>query len=294
VGVQENVLLGVSMPTPGRAWAVGYFVNGEFQQQTLIQHFDGTTWSVVPSPSPGAEQNILFGVAAVSDSDVWAVGGEEDSNGLWHTLTEHWDGSSWSVVKAVDAGSTGNHFYAVKAVASNNVYAVGQRADAAFPNLALIEHWNGSGWSVVSSPADSETALPLGVTATASSLTVVGQHETDTAPYTTYVAAGASGGLSIQSTPNAGSGENDLFGAATAADGSTWTVGWDINTTTGNHDPLVLQGTKGIWSLIASPSLGGSDSGFAGITSIPGGGMWAVGVTGNSKGNYAALIEFHP
>jgi hypothetical protein len=92
VGVQENVLLGVSMPSPGRAWAVGYFVNGEFQQQTLIQHFDGTTWSVVPSPSPGAEQNILFGVAAVSDSDVWAVGGEEDSNGLWHTLTEHWDG----------------------------------------------------------------------------------------------------------------------------------------------------------------------------------------------------------
>jgi hypothetical protein len=196
-------------------------------------------------------------------------------------------------VKAIDAGSNGNQFYAVKALASDNVYAVGQQAGAGFPNRALIEHWNGTAWSVVSSPADTATALPLGVTATASSLTVVGQQETDTAPYTTYVAAGAPGRLSIQNTPDAGTGENDLFGAATAVDGSTWTVGWDINPTTGNHDPLVLQGTNRGWSLVSTPSLAGSDSGFAAITSIPGGGMWAVGVTGNSKGNYATLIEYH-
>ena len=298
VGVQENVLLAVSMPAPGTVWAVGYFVNGKFQEQTLIEHFDGTVWSVVPSPSPGAEQNILFGVAAISDSDVWAVGADEDSNGLWHTLTEHWNGVEWSVVNAVDAGVNGNQFYAVKAIASNNVYAVGQQAGAGFPNLALIEHWNGKAWSVVSSPADaSASALPLGVTATASSLTLVGQQETDTAPYTTYVAAGVPGSLAIQGTPNAGTGENDLFAVTTAADGSTWAVGWDINTSTGNHDPLILHGVNGVWSLVASPSLGaGTDTGFSAITAIPGGGMWAVGVTAppNGAGSYATLIEFHP
>ena len=296
VGVQENVLLAVSMPSTGKAWAAGYFVNGKFQQQTLIEHFDGTVWSVIPSPSPGARQNILYGIAAITDSDVWAVGAQEDASGLWHTLTEHWDGSTWSLVNAVDAGANGNQFYAVKAVASNNIYAVGQQAGAGFPNQALIEHWNGTAWSVVTSPADSSaSALPLGVTATASSLTVVGQQETDTAPYTTYVAAGTPGALSLQSTPNAGAGENDLFAAATAADGSTWAVGWDINTTSGNHDPLILQGINGVWSLVSSPSLGsGSDSGFAGITAIPGGGLWAVGVTASSKGNYSTLIEHHP
>ncbi len=174
VGVQENVLYAVSMPSSGRAWAVGYFVNGKFEQQTLIEHFDGNVWSVVPSPSPGALQNILFGAAAISDSDVWAVGAERDSSGLWHTLTEHWDGSAWSVVNAVDAGSSGNQFYAVNALASNNVYAVGQESGAGFPNQALIEHWDGKNWSVVSSPADaSASALPLGVTATASLLTLL-------------------------------------------------------------------------------------------------------------------------
>ena len=298
VGVEENVLLAVSMPSAGKAWAVGYFVNGSFEQQTLVQHFDGSAWSVVPSPSPGAEQNILFGVAAISDSDVWAVGGEQDANGLWHTLTEHWDGSAWSVVNAVDAGLNGNQFYAVSAIAANDIYAVGQQAGAGFPNQALVEHWNGHSWSVVSSPADqSASALPLGLTATASSLVVVGQQETDTAPYTTYAAAAGSGALSIASTPNAGTGENDLFAAATAADGSTWAVGWDIDTATGNHDPLVLQSIRGVWSLVATPSLaGGSDSGLAAVTAIPGGGLWAVGVTAaaNGAGNYSTLIEYHP
>jgi hypothetical protein len=299
VGAQENVLLAVSMPSTGMtAWAVGYYVSGKFQQQTLIEHFNGSSWSVVPSPSPGALQNILFSVAAITDADVWAVGGEQDSSGVWHTLTEHWNGSDWSVVDAIDAGANGNQFYAVTAISSDNVYAVGQRAGAVFPNQALIEQWNGESWRVISSPADgSASALPLGVAATDVSLTVVGQQETDTAPYNTYVVAGNPGALSIQTTPNAGTGENDLFAAAMATDGSTWAVGWRIDTMTGNHDPLILQGKNGVWSLASSPSFAsGSDSGFAAIAAIPGGGLWAVGVTGLGRGHgsYSTLIEYHP
>jgi hypothetical protein len=295
VGVQQNVLQAVSMPGPGKAWAVGYFVNGKFQQQTLIEHFDSTVWSVVPSPSPGALQNILYGVAAVTDTDVWAVGADQDANGLWHTLAEHWDGSAWSVVKTVDAGANGNQFYAVKALASNSVYAVGQQAGAGFPNQALVEHWDGKTWSVVAAPADASTALPLGVTATASSLTFVGEQETDTAPYTNYVVAGSPGSLSIQSTPNAGSGENDLFATATANDGTTFAVGWDINTNSGNHDPLILHGVNGTWSIDSTPNpTTGGDSGFAAVSPIPGGGLWAVGVTATGKSNFSSLIEFHP
>jgi hypothetical protein len=56
VGVQENVLLAVSMPSPNDAWAVGYYVNGKFEQKTLIEHFDGSEWSVAPSRDPGKLQ----------------------------------------------------------------------------------------------------------------------------------------------------------------------------------------------------------------------------------------------
>ena len=295
VGTEQNVLQGVSLTSTGLAWAVGFYESGKFRQNTLIEHFDGAVWSVVPSPSPGARQNVLYGVAAITDHDVWAVGAEEDSAGLWHTLTEHWDGAEWSVVRALDPGPSGNQLYSVKAIATNDVYAVGQQAGSQFPSGALIEHWDGKSWSLMGAPSDpSASALPLGVIGTATSLTIVGQQETDTAPYTTYVAAGAPGSLSLQTTPNAGDGENDLFAVTIAEDGTTWAVGWDIHPATDTHDPLVLQGVNGAWSVVPSPKFAaGSDSGFAAITAIPGGGLWAVGVTATSTSNYSTLIEHH-
>jgi phosphatidylinositol-3-phosphatase len=296
VGTEQNILQAVSMPGPGKAWAVGDFINGKFHQHTLIEHFDGAIWSVVSSPNPSDLQNILYGVAAITDTDVWAVGAFQGANGLWHTLAEHWDGSKWSVVDTVDAGTHGNQFYAVKALSSNNVYAIGQQANAGFPNQALIEHWDGTSWSVVTGPADaSASALPLGLTATAASLTVVGQQETDTTPYTSYVAVGAPTTLAIQPTPTLGTGENDAFAATIANDGSTWVVGWAVNPATDLHDPLVLQGVNGTFSLVSVPNpSSGGDSGFAAITTIPGGGMWAVGGTATATSNVRTLIEFHP
>jgi len=296
VGAQENALLGVSMPCSGSAWAVGYFVDGKFRQRTLVEHWDGKEWKVVSSRNPGVLQNILYGVSAVSDDDVWAVGAEQDSSGFWHTLTEHWNGADWSVVPAVDAGSNGNQFYAVKALAWNDVYAVGQQAGPEFPSQALIEHWNGTEWRLVPGSDDpSATVLPLGVEATPTLLTVVGQHETDRVPYTTYVATGDQKGVSIRKTPNNGTGENDLFGVTNAADGSTWAAGWDIIDTSDDHAPLMLHEVKGGWVLDPTPSFAaGTDNGFAAITGIPGGGLWAVGVQTNAQGSYSPLIEYHP
>lgn len=89
--------------------------------------------------------------------------------------------------------------------------------------------------------------------------------------------------------------ENDPFAVTIANDSTTWVVGWAINPTTDLHDPLVLQGTSGAFSLVSVPNpSNGGDSGFAAVTTVPGGGMWAVGVTSTSKSNYSTLIEFHP
>ena len=295
VGPNENSLLGVSELPNGHAWAVGYFVNAEFQQQTLVQHYDGTAWSVVASPSPGAQQNILYGVSSVAEGDAWAVGTQKDASGVWHTLTEHWNGSAWSVVPAVDTGSSGNNFYAVAAISSTSVYATGQQSGTGFPSPALAEHWNGSSWSVLSTPSDSGGSdLSLGVTGTDTLLNVVGDRESSTAPYTTLVAAGSPSRMSILSTPNSGTGENDLFAAATAADGSTWAVGWAIDPSTGNHFTLTEQGVSGTWSIVPSPNPGVGDNGLAGITAIPGGGLWAVGVTSSGTSNFSTLIMYHP
>jgi hypothetical protein len=97
----------------------------------------------------------------------------------------------------------------------------------------------------------------------------------------------------LQSTPNSGTGEQDLFAATTADDGSTYAAGWSMDPISLNHGSLVLHGVSGQWTIDATPDPGTGDNGFSGITSVPGGGLWAVGVTSN-KGNYSTLIAYHP
>jgi hypothetical protein len=296
VGSNLNALFSVSELPSGETWAVGYYVDAHYSQHTLTEHFDGTTWTVVPSPSPGARQNILYGVAALSSSDVWAVGGSEDAGGTWHALAEHWDGDKWRIVPAVDAGSTGNVFYSISASSSRSVFAVGIQAGTSFPSKALAEQWDGEEWEIVSTPTDpGGTDVVLGVTASGSSVTLVGDRESSTAPYTTLVASGGEDGVSLTATPNSPLGENDLFSATTAADGTTWAVGWVLDLSTGNHVTITEDGVNGSWSIVRSPNpnVANGDDGLSSVTAIPGGGLWAVGVSTDASGNYATLILHH-
>ena len=54
-------------------WAVGDSNPNTSNQQPLAVHFNGTNWSVVPSPTIG-KGGSFGGVAAVASNDVWAVG----------------------------------------------------------------------------------------------------------------------------------------------------------------------------------------------------------------------------
>ena len=292
VGSNQNTLFGVSELPNGHTWAVGYYTDAAYTDQTLIEYWNGTAWSVVPSPSPGAQRDILYSVAALSDTDVWAAGAQMDAAGTWHTLAEHWDGKTWSVSPSLDPGASGNLIFGLKAVSSTSVYAVGERSGAAFPDPALVEHWNGSAWSTLASPADaSESLIPYAVTGSDTALTVVGNRGSDTAPFTTLAASGVPSSLALQSTPNA-TGENNLYAATTASNGTIYAAGWSVDPSTGVYLTEVLHNTGGQWSLDSTPDPASGTNGFAGIGAVPGGGVWAVGVT-SGKANNSSLISYH-
>jgi hypothetical protein len=66
---------------------------------TVIEHFNGTSWSVASSSSPGLGEDVLTGVTALALNNVWAVGfyanaKDVNTDGPTKTLIEHWDGSS--------------------------------------------------------------------------------------------------------------------------------------------------------------------------------------------------------
>src|SRR5262249_45216583 len=54
------------------------------------------SWNVVSSPNVGSGHNMLYSTAAISPSDIWAVGSYRDASNSSRTLTMHWDGSAWS------------------------------------------------------------------------------------------------------------------------------------------------------------------------------------------------------
>jgi len=62
VGPNENSLLGISELSSGHAWAVGYDVNAEFAQQTLVERYNGSSWSVLPTPADPTETVTPYGI----------------------------------------------------------------------------------------------------------------------------------------------------------------------------------------------------------------------------------------
>ena len=63
---------------------------GGSPSSTLIEHYNGTAWSIVPSPSPGTD-NALTGVTESSATDLWAVGYDIPTGAAQaQTLTLNW------------------------------------------------------------------------------------------------------------------------------------------------------------------------------------------------------------
>jgi hypothetical protein len=105
-----NKLNAVLALAPNDVWAVGFSTPVAPPKQvatlTLIEHFDGTSWAVVPSPNVGPnspnQSNRLLGLTANSANDIWAFGSYFPADGSGHQMTQllHWDGASWAVASS--------------------------------------------------------------------------------------------------------------------------------------------------------------------------------------------------
>ena len=118
-GNYANDLNGVAALSSSDVWAVGSHQNykGMYQepQKTLVEHWDGASWSVIASPNPGMFYNSLSAVTALAPNDIWAVGAQGTVQGHSKTLIEHWDGAHWSVVHSPNIGTSANGLSAVTA-----------------------------------------------------------------------------------------------------------------------------------------------------------------------------------
>jgi hypothetical protein len=144
--------LWVKAISPDDAWLVGTetLPNAAGTGGALIEHWDGTQWSVVPNPASALQSVTLTAFSATGPDDVWVVGSRMDATGNALPLALHWDGTSWQEIP-VPAGNGGQSVLtAVSEAGPDDVWAVGSQLLQAGSDLVapLAEHWDGSAWTV--------------------------------------------------------------------------------------------------------------------------------------------------
>lgn len=273
VGREGGELRAIAALSARDMWAVGSSGGSDGSSQPLVEHWDGTRWRVVPSPTPPDSNYDLLAVAAVAPNDVWAVGEGP--------IIEHWNGLRWRMVPS--PGAAGN-LMGVAAISPHDVWAVGDSPS--------IVHWDGVRWRVVPSPKGVPPFAPgaavslNAITAvSARDLWAVGSYdatdccEKGSGPLTEHWDGVRWRVVASPNIPHSVEGNIagiTFSGVAAVTTRDIWAVGTGME-----H----WNGTR--WRIIPSPIGPGGDFGPVSVAAISTRDVWAVG----SQSNTESLVE---
>jgi hypothetical protein len=267
---RTNILFGVAGVSSSLAWGVGLKYNsGGDRIRTLIERWDGTTWTAVPSPNSGHLVDELSAVAAADSTHAFAVGARQPRSGRNRTLIEQFDGTGWSVVPSPNRGPGASFLSGVTAIAPNDVWAVGGRDLPSTARAPLVEHWNGTSWSVVPSPyfhRSLQTSLADISAVSANDVWAVGSYYSERRrgnfPLTEHWDGTA---WSIIPAPRPGTEDSGFSSVTALAADDVWAVG-----NSSGRGPIAEHWDGSAWSIVDSPKLG------------PRALFWGVGAAGSS------------
>lgn len=237
-------------------WSVGNLV-ADGLASNLFEHWNGTSWTVTEIPQPMNNFQSLSGASADATNDAWAVG-SQDTFGA--TFAMHWNGTNWNDISTPNVGKGRNQLNAVLALAPNDVWAVGFSTPDAPPQqsatLTLIEHFDGTSWTVVPSP----NVGPHSVNQSNRLLGLTANSPTDIWAFGSYFAADGSGhqmtlllhwdgtSWSIAPSPNPTKGtflDDLLFAGVVPSSGNVWIFGNEDEGSQGGMGTLAIHTTTG-------------------------------------------------
>jgi hypothetical protein len=267
--VNDSDLLATAAIAHNDIWAVGRINTSSGASATLAEHFDGTSWSVVPTPSIS---DSLVSVAAAASNDVWAIGNQIFVNDAPTPFFTHWDGTSWSVVDSPKLPKN-SFLTAITAPASNNAWAVGNTFSSP---TGIFEHWDGTQWRILSSPAFTNLVAFAIAADSSTDVWAFGISNVTGGPVALHF-----NGSNWTAIPAANSRLGfRVGGLAALSPTNVWAAGAQADS---DHDATVpaaehWDGTS--WSLVSVPNPNPNTSfniGLSGIAAISANDIWAVG-----------------
>lgn len=132
--------------------------------QSRFEKWDGSQWTILPSPDQSSADQIVVGVSCVSRTWCIAAGNNVDAG---HVATTYkWDGTAWSLQYLLGSGPVDAAFYNVDCLTRFRCVAVGSISDSsrrkhAPPLPPLIASWNGRNWQITGKNYEPQLAASL-------------------------------------------------------------------------------------------------------------------------------------
>jgi hypothetical protein len=286
-------LFGVSCLKPAGSsqkfcMAVGSYVVGS-TSHTLIETFNGTNWSISTSPASGTQVD-LYGVSCTSATFCQAVGYVGNP---YQTLIETWNGTSWSITPSPNLSTVDDQLTAVSCTSTIFCEAVGNGWSGG-PSLdTLIETWNGTVWTIASSPPPPGPVPSLGgISCTSTTFCdAVGAYSLGASGAGTLVENWNGTNWTVVPSPNQGTNGSELNGVSCTS--PTFCEAADVYATTSSTAPLVETWDGTNWTI--DPSLGqGTGSQLNGASCTSSAFCVAAGEYSTTGSIYRTLIESGP
>ncbi len=145
---------GVSCASAESCVMVGSYENGSSVRVPFSETWNGTEWTVktVSNPS-GSVRTYATSVSCTSASACTLVGTFANSSEVESGFAERWNGTEWSLqTVAKPSGAKSYSFFGVSCVSATECTTSGTLMTTGVVYMPLAERWNGTAWTVESTP----------------------------------------------------------------------------------------------------------------------------------------------
>ena len=240
----------------------------------LIEQWNGSKWATATAVTPPSSTTTsLASVSCMSPTNCIAVGQFNTGSGA-QPLAEQWNGTAWTLqTTPVPTGSTATALDGISCSTSAFCMAVGSGTSGS-STVTLTQQWNGTAWSVVTSP---NGTLPSGDTAVFNSVSCIGSAFCEAVGASdgsgtnqTLVASFNGNAWTLVTSPNTSTGEANALQAVDCFSMTTCSAVGTADTATNGHGPLALVWNGTTWTLAASTPTSSdfADSGASGLSCI--------------------------